>query len=330
MSEGTTDDEGYNRRMRADGIVPAIHARLVRALAAPEGEYAAFRVDRHTVGWLDPARAARLSGFTSTFERAEDEIRLDPTLADCSARTAAVEKVTRALAGEGLLSAWRDERYAVAVEFGAKPLVDIERAAARYFGIRTYAVHVNGLVRSSGGVVMWLARRSPTKAIDPGLLDNLVGGGIATGFGVLDTLRKEAWEEAGIPPAVAARARPEGSIDICRPQPQGLQRETIFVYDLELDADFKPANQDGEAVEHRQLTMSDAARLIAADDGDNAVTADASLVILDCLLRHSALGPDRPDIRALSAFRHAMLEPARRKNGRGAWPGAAGSWLTRP
>ena len=316
--------------MRADGIVPAIHARLVRALAAPEGEYAAFRIDRHTVGWLDPARAARLSAFASVFARAEDEIRLDPTLADCSARTSAVEKVTRALAGEGLLSAWRDERYAVATEFGAEPLVDIERAAARYFGIRTYAVHVNGLVRSSAGPVMWLARRSPTKAIDPGLLDNLVGGGIATGFGVLDTLRKEAWEEAGIPPGVAARARPQGSIDICRPQPQGLQRETIFVYDLELDAGFTPANQDGEAVEHRQLTMSDAAKLIAVDEGNDAVTADASLVILDCLLRHGALGAESPGVLALSALRHAMLEPAPEALGRGAGRSGARSWITQP
>ena len=314
--------------MRADGIVPAIQARLALALAAPEGDYVALRISGHTVGWLDPARAARLSAFASVFDRADGEIGLAARLSDCATRTAAVEDVTRVLAGEGLLSAWRDERYAVAVEFGAPPLVDIERAAARYFGIRTYAVHINGLVRGGGGLRMWLARRSPTKAIDPGLLDNLVGGGIATGYGVLETLRKEAWEEAGIPADVAARARPQGSIDICRPQPQGLQRETVFVYDLELDADFRPANQDGEAVEHRQLTMAEAAELIA-DNGDGAVTADASLVILDCLLRHGALGPDSPGLRALSAFRHAMLEPAPEPRGRDGRLRAA-RWIKRP
>ena len=312
--------------MRADGIVPAIHARLALALAAPEGDYVALRIGGHTVGWLDPARAVRLSAFASVFDRADGELRLAATLSDCATRTAAVEDVTRVLAGEGLLSAWRDERYAVAVEFGAAPLVDIERAAARYFGIRTYAVHINGLVRGERGLRMWLARRSPTKAIDPGLLDNLVGGGIATGYGVLETLRKEAWEEAGIPAAVAARARPQGSIDICRPQPQGLQRETVFVYDLELDADFRPANQDGEAVEHRQLTLAEAAGLIA-DDG--AVTADASLVILDCLLRHGALGPDSPGLRALSAFRHALLEPAPQPRARDGGLRAA-RWIKRP
>ena len=315
--------------MRADGIVPAIQARLALALAAPEGDYVALRIGGHTVGWLDPTRAARLSAFASVFDRADGEIRLAARLSDCATRTAAVEDVTRVLAGEGLLSAWRDERYAVAVEFGAPPLVDIERAAARYFGIRTYAVHINGLVRGGGGLRMWLARRSPTKAIDPGLLDNLVGGGIATGYGVLETLRKEAWEEAGIPADVAARARPQGSIDICRLQPQGLQRETVFVYDLELDADFRPANQDGEAVEHRQLTMAEAAELIA-DNGDGAVTADASLVILDCLLRHGALGPDSPGLRALSAFRHAMLEPVPESPDRGDGSSGARSWITRP
>jgi len=314
--------------MRADGIVPAIQARLALALAAPEGDYVALRIGGHTVGWLDPTRAARLSAFASVFDRADGEIGLAARLSDCAARTAAVEDVTRVLAGEGLLSAWRDERYAVAVEFGAPPLVDIERAAARYFGIRTYAVHINGLVRRGGGLRMWLARRSPTKAIDPGLLDNLVGGGIATGYGVLETLRKEAWEEAGIPADVAARARPQGSIDICRPQPQGLQRETVFVYDLELDADFRPANQDGEAVEHRQLTMAEAAELIA-DNGEGVVTADASLVILDCLLRHGALGPDSPGLRALSAFRHAMLEPAPEPRGRDGRLRAA-RWIKRP
>ena len=314
--------------MRADGIVPAIQARLALALAAPEGDYVALRIGGHTVGWLDPTRAARLSAFASVFDRADGEIGLAATLNDCATRTAAVEDVARVLAGEGLLSAWRDERYAVAVEFGAPPLVDIERAAARYFGIRTYAVHINGLVRESGGLRMWLARRSPTKAIDPGLLDNLVGGGIATGYGVLETLRKEAWEEAGIPADVAARARPQGSIDICRPQPQGLQRETVFVYDLELDADFRPANQDGEAVEHRQLTMAEAAELIA-DNGEGVVTADASLVILDCLLRHGALGPDSPGLRALSAFRHAMLEPAPEPRGRDGRLRAA-RWIKRP
>ena len=45
-------------------------------------------------------------------------------------------------------------------------------SAARYFGVQTYAAHVNGLVRRGDDVEMWIARRSPTKSIDPGRLES--------------------------------------------------------------------------------------------------------------------------------------------------------------
>lgn len=305
--------------MRSDGIVPAIRARLVAALAPPQSSYVRLRAGDITIGWLDAERAARLRDFSGIFLAAENGLTFAATLNDRRARTAVLDRVTRILADEGRLSAWRDERYAVAPEFGAEAVVDIERAAARYFGIRTYAVHVNGLVGDGNGTSMWLARRSPHKAIDPGLLDNLVGGGIATGYGVPDTLSKEAWEEAGIPAALAASARAHGSLDICRAQAHGLQRETIFVYDLALDRAFVPSNQDGEAVEHRRVSLSAAARLIAAGTGGDTVTADASLVILDCLLRHGAIAPGSPDYPALAALRRAALEPTTAPGSLGAW-----------
>jgi hypothetical protein len=40
-----------------------------------------------------------------------------------------------------------------------------------------------------------------------------------------------------------------------------------------------------EAVEHRLVSLLDAARLIANEEGPDGVTADASLVVLDFLLR---------------------------------------------
>ncbi len=216
---------------------------------------------------------------------------------------AALERVTRALAADGLLTAWRDERYAVAPAFEAPPWFELERAAARFFGIHTYAAHVNGLVRRDGEIAMWIARRSPTKSIDPDRLDNLVAGGIAAGQSVAATVVKEAWEEAGIAAAVAAGAQRAGTVHICREQPDGLQRETIFVHDLWLPADFVPAGQDGEVAGHRLVPLSEVATLIANDDGPDVVTADAALVMLDCLLRHGAIAPDAPDYGALAALR---------------------------
>jgi len=205
------------------------------------------------------------------------------------------------------LPAWRDELFAVAQEFAAAPMFVIERGAARYFGVLTYAAHVNGVLAREGETRMWLARRSPAKAVDPGLLDNLVGGGIGAGFGVDATVVKEAFEEAGIAASLARQARPAGIVHACRPMFDGLQREILFVHDLALPPDFVPCNQDGEAVEHRLVSLAQAARMIAAVDGPDAVTLDASLVVLDYLIRHGYIGPDQRCYTALAALRARHL-----------------------
>jgi hypothetical protein len=99
---------------------------------------------------------------------------------------------------------------------------------------------------------------------------------------------------AGIPADVAVTATPAGEVRVCRSQPDGLQRETIFTHDLFLPADFVPSNQDGEAVEHRLVSLVEAAALIAHNRGSDVVTADASLVILDFLLRQGGIDLETP------------------------------------
>lgn len=287
-------------------IVTAIRARLTSALA-PSGErLRPLRIDGHAAGWVNPDRAARLSAFDDIFSADEDAIRFVRSLSNSAARTEALEHVARTLAAEGALTAWRNERYVVAPEFGAPPWFLLERAAARYFGVHTYAAHVNGLVDEAGPTLMWFARRSATKPIDPGLLDNLVGGGVAAGHGIEDTVAKESWEEAGIDAAVALTARRTGTVDVWRTRPDGLQRETVFMHDLILPRDFAPAGQDGEVVGHRLVDLEGAAQLVANFDGPDVVTLEASLVALDCLLRHCAFGGEAPDISPLRMLLHPI------------------------
>ncbi len=300
---GDMQDPDYNGRVIPAAIVTAIVERLTRELAPPRRRYRPLWVGRNSIGWLDDARASRIAGFGDVFDVRDDGILLQPGLNDAAAATAAFDRVARALAAENRLTAWRDERYPVVSAFGAEPFFLLERAAARFFGIHTYAAHVNGLVRQASGMAIWFARRSPAKAIDPGLLDNLVGGGIAVGQSIATTVVKEAWEEAGIAGELARQAQPAGSVEIRREQPDGLQRETIYVHDLWLPADFVPAGQDGEAVAHRLVSLPEAALLIANASGPDVVTADASLVVLDCLLRHEAIEPGGRDYALLEALR---------------------------
>ena len=310
-------------------ILPAIRSRLASALAPPQENLRPLRVGTDVAGFLNDARAARLASFGHVFDVRDDGIVFAAALATQEARTEALHEVTVRLAADGLLTAWRNERYAVCRDFGGDPLFLLERAAARFFGVKTYAAHVNGLVleplalrafppavgdTSMGqpgarraGAGMWVARRSATKAIDPGMLDNLVGGGIAAGVSIDATVVKEAWEEAGVPAALAHQAVAAGAVHIFRAQPDGLHHETIFVHDLHLPFEFVPEGRDGEVVAHRLVSLADAASLIAHGEGPEVVTADASLVILDCLLRHGMIAPDAPDYLALEALRHPLL-----------------------
>jgi hypothetical protein len=62
-------------------------------------------------------------------------------------------------------------------------------------------------------------------------------------------------------------------------------------------------NQDGEAVEHRLCVPDDMLAVLAADD----ITADASLVIVDFLLRYGHIAADDPALAALHALRHPRV-----------------------
>lgn len=252
------------------------------------------------VGWIRRADVALLARWPDVFEivdagrrGAGARVSLAAQFDNVTARSAALGAVIGALAAEGRIPGWRDETYAIRNAFDAPPLAFIERAASRFFGTMTYAVHLNGVVEYAGPASprapqLWIARRSDTKATDPGMLDNVVAGGIGWGFGVEATLVKECWEEAGIAAELASRALPGRTVHVLQSLPEGTQAEQIFVYDLALPEDFVPHNQDGEVGEHRLARIDEAARWIE----EGKMTVDASLATLDLLLRRQWIDED--------------------------------------
>jgi 8-oxo-dGTP pyrophosphatase MutT (NUDIX family) len=288
-----------------EGILNRLADRLAAALAPPRRALRPWIVDGAAVGYLDARRAALAADYREVFAVAAGGVTLVSSLAGAAERTAALDRVTRDLAQRGELTQWRDERYAVRAGADEPPLFDLERAAARFFGIRTEAAHVNGVTHRDALTAMWIARRSASKSIDPGQLDNLVGGGVATSAAVTDTLVKEAWEEAGIAASLAATAQPVGTLEICRAQPDGLQRDTIHVHDLALPAEFVPTNQDGEVVAFMLVAPERAAELAGNDVGPDVVTADAALVVADWLMRNDCFPAGSPAFARIEALRHA-------------------------
>ncbi len=195
-----------------------------------------------------------------------------------------------------MIRGWRDELVSVSHHYAAPELFRVERAASRHFGFMAHGAHVNGFTRIGGRVHAWIARRSPDKAIDPDRLDNLVGGRIAAGMTVDETVRKEAWEEAGLAPALLAGLNCLGAVRVEYSVPEGLHREILFVHDLWLPPDCKPANQDGEVAEIRLVPLEEVVQMILTGQ----FTLDAGAVMVDGLMRLGAVLPEDPQYLELT------------------------------
>ncbi|SAK43531.1 NUDIX hydrolase [Caballeronia fortuita] len=259
---------------------------IVAARRFDAAAHVPFFIGDERVGWIRAFDVDALRRWPSIFS-IDDVVRLQAD--SVKARTEALQEVIGALFAEGKIPGWRDETYAIRNDFDAPPLAFIERAASRFFGTMTYAVHLNGIVKyRDKAPQLWIARRSDTKATDPGMLDNVVAGGIGSGFELMPTLVKECWEEAGMSAELASTATPGRTFHVLQSLPEGTQAEQIFVYDVSLPPDFTPRNQDGEVGEHRLARMEDVARWIE----EGALTVDASLATLDCMLRHRWIDED--------------------------------------
>jgi hypothetical protein len=265
--------------------------RLAGVAPLEPSRYLPFRVDGRDVGLVDKDFADRLRALPP-FRVGDRAVDLDGRLAGPDERTRAVDEALRRLKAEGLVPGWRDEHYPVAAAFSAPTLFTMERAAVPLFGVKAYGVHMNGFVRDGDGLKMWIGRRSLKKPTGPGKLDQLVAGGQPAGISLRANLVKECWEEASIPEALARRALPVGGVSYRTRRSEGVRDDVLFAYDLELPADFRPANADGE-IEAFYLWPIE--RVTAAVRDTDEFKFNCALVVIDFLIRHGCIEPDHPE-----------------------------------
>ncbi len=232
------------------------------------------RIGAAQVGWARPALAHALDdldGVTVT----DLAVVFDP------ARPEALPGAARTLCERGVLH-WRGEAFDVRAGEDGPVLATLDRGALPAFGVLGHGVHVNGLVRRADGVHVWVGKRAADKALDPGKLDHVVAGGVPAGLSATETLVKEAGEEAGIGEALARRAVLVGHIRYAMDRPEGLRRDVLHCYDLELPEDFAPHPHDGE-IEHFELWPIE--RAYAAVCDTDLFKFNVNLVLIDLFRR---------------------------------------------
>lgn len=235
-----------------------------RAAQPPLRPREPLRFGSAEVGSIEPAMGERIAADGLPLHREHGAWQVS------SRDDEALAELAAWLHEQGLASRWRDELLPV-IDAEGRTHGAIERAAMRPLGLVTQAVHLVG--RHPDGR-FWVQQRALDKATDPGLWDTLVGGLMAAGERVAETLERETWEEAGLRLAELEGLQPLGHLQIRRPVDEGYMVERALLFQAVLPRRLAPQNRDGEVA---GFACVDAATL-EADLAAGRYTLEAALI----------------------------------------------------
>ncbi len=209
---------------------------------------------------------------------------------------ATLDRAARALADAGRIR-WRNEPFDIHRDDTGEIVGALDRGALPDFGIAATGVHLNGLVESADGPLLWVARRAADKLLDPGKLDHLAAGGVPAGLGVRETLLKEAEEECGLSPGLLADAVAVTTIRYAMDRPEGLRRDTLRCFDVVLPVTWRPEACDGEV---ESFELWPLARVFETVRDADAFKFNVNLVLIDLFLRRGLIDRQSPAGRRLA------------------------------
>ena len=255
----------------------------------PPDDFTPLLLGSRRIGWLAPEHIEPLCRHLPRCHRDTRAVIWQADALDSEARSSLLAKAAERLRVEGWIRGWRNELYSYWGEIEDTPHPEraewfrMERAAFRFFGLRSHAIHINGF-RSDGHI--WCGIRALSKATDPGRIDNLAAGGLPAGESLLDCAIRELHEEAGLPAEIAGRVQAAGRVLTRRREKEGWHDEALLVYNLMLPDGVMPRNIDGEVSDFLCLSPGEAmARM-------GEMTEDAAGVLAQGLLALRAASPE--------------------------------------
>ena len=258
-----------------------LQALLQRASQAPHAGSIPLFIAGKPCGTLFPGAIATVAGLPGV-EITSGRADFGRNLSSGQTLNALLAVIANALRQAGKTPGWRNELLDVLPDTPeSSPIGAIERGVMRPLGLITRAVHLSGWSQDGK---LWVARRSLTKATDPGMWDTLVGGLMSAGEPADLALERESDEEAGLDLADIEHRTPLRTITRMRRQiPEGYQCEEVLTCECVLTNGVRPKNRDGEVMEIDCFTPAKIYEMLVAGD----FTLEASIVLTEDLWRRA-------------------------------------------
>lgn len=236
------------------------------------------------------------------------------TLDPYDRRTALVNETILEAKKEGKIKEMTRISEQVAVcTLDGKPVFEMNSQGTEIFGNVSFSVQLIAWTMRPEGKLYWLQRRAMTKAVCPGHLGTIAGGGLHVGEKKSDAMAREAQEEASIPLDLSrSRMKACGTVSYHRARSflgnAGSYPIVSYVYEMELPETFVPEPNDGEVDEFITMTESHIIGVLYEGGFRPMLTA----LLVDHFYRHGSIDADNePHLQEICSRLHRMLDMPR-------------------